>query len=378
MGASAGVGYPRNIFIYESSEKLEDLECCICLNICNDPKQCPNGHMFCKECIENALASQPKCPTCRVDLNRDKLGASLYAKKQINALRVRCPIPHVREDDTCPWTGKVEELPSHMDTCEYQNVKCTNDYCNAYIIRKDVFEHLSTCPYQLVECGLCEQMYVRRDKESHDEECEGKLEACPNDGCGTICVSKDLAAHRTTCEFERIRCRLHEEGLCGEHCPRSLLRRDWCAHLYSPITVDALMENAIRMSKRLREVESASFTEAELIEAKWEGGSRWCRGVVVKRNTDGSYHVKYDDGDEEEAVSAQNIRPRPTSTTTTITTFTAVEVTLVFSSQRPKTVKVRFDPRSGLNGLVLLARESFQIAAQVNAYRYTAFFPTIS
>ena len=189
MGASAGVGYPRNIFIYESSEKLEDLECCICLNICNDPKQCPNGHMFCKECIENALASQRKCPTCRVDLNRDKLGANLYAKKQINSLRVCCPIPHVREDDTCPWTGKVEELPSHMDTCEYQNVKCTNDYCNAYILRKDVFEHLSTCPYQLVECGLCEQMYVRRDKESHDEECEGKLEACPNDGLWyNLCV----------------------------------------------------------------------------------------------------------------------------------------------------------------------------------------------
>ena len=106
-------------------------------------------------------------------------------------------------------------------------------------------------------CGLCEQTYVRRDKESHDEECSGKLEASPNDGCGTICLSKDLAAHRTTCKFERIRCRLHEEGLCGEHCPKTLLWRDWCTYLYSPITVDALMENAVRKSKRRRVVKKS-------------------------------------------------------------------------------------------------------------------------
>jgi hypothetical protein len=36
--------------------------------------------------------------------------------------------------------------------------------------------------------------------------------------------------------------------------------------------------------------------------AKWEGGRKWYLATIESKNTDGTYHVKYDDGDADEAI----------------------------------------------------------------------------
>ncbi|KAJ1451183.1 hypothetical protein M885DRAFT_570320 [Pelagophyceae sp. CCMP2097] len=52
------------------------------------------------------------------------------------------------------------------------------------------------------------------------------------------------------------------------------------------------------------------FRMGEAIEAKYKQGSKWFKGNVVSANPDGTYDVRYDDGDEERAVKAMHIQKR--------------------------------------------------------------------
>ena len=45
--------------------------------------------------------------------------------------------------------------------------------------------------------------------------------------------------------------------------------------------------------------------------ARFKGRARWYPGIVCAANADGTFAVDYDDGDKEEHVLEQHIRPRP-------------------------------------------------------------------
>src|SRR6185312_6509208 len=44
------------------------------------------------------------------------------------------------------------------------------------------------------------------------------------------------------------------------------------------------------------------------IEALFRGGSKWFSGVIDKVNRDGTYDIRYDDGDREPSVPTEKIR----------------------------------------------------------------------
>ncbi|KAG5176716.1 hypothetical protein JKP88DRAFT_170998, partial [Tribonema minus] len=50
------------------------------------------------------------------------------------------------------------------------------------------------------------------------------------------------------------------------------------------------------------------FEVGDRVEARFAGRSRWLRGTVVKRNRDGTCHVRYADGEEERAVEPEMMR----------------------------------------------------------------------
>ena len=55
--------------------------------------------------------------------------------------------------------------------------------------------------------------------------------------------------------------------------------------------------------------EAESLHVGDRVEAKFKGGSKWFSGKIVSVNRDGSYDVRYDDGDEERRVPRDSIRP---------------------------------------------------------------------
>ena len=47
------------------------------------------------------------------------------------------------------------------------------------------------------------------------------------------------------------------------------------------------------------------------MEARYNGGESWYPGKIFTGHPDGTYFVKYDDGDEEDNIPASDIRPEP-------------------------------------------------------------------
>merc|ERR1719487_24294 len=56
---------------------------------------------------------------------------------------------------------------------------------------------------------------------------------------------------------------------------------------------------------------AVSFKRGDHIEARYRGGRRWLPGRVFRDNRDGTYDIRYDDGDEEKGVASSMIRAKP-------------------------------------------------------------------
>lgn len=59
-------GYPSEIFV-NRTEVEKYYECNVCIAVARDPVQCKQGHLFCKMCIERAIATKPICPCDNVE-----------------------------------------------------------------------------------------------------------------------------------------------------------------------------------------------------------------------------------------------------------------------------------------------------------------------
>ena len=97
--------------VVEGKKKFDILMCPICLNILNDPISCNStekSHSFCKQCIEQSLKSNDKCPICREkitdsvilknvnanpedNINENEIGNDLNSPNNVN--QASYPIP---------------------------------------------------------------------------------------------------------------------------------------------------------------------------------------------------------------------------------------------------------------------------------------------
>merc|ERR1711998_396892 len=56
------------------------------------------------------------------------------------------------------------------------------------------------------------------------------------------------------------------------------------------------------------EAEDDDFEEGDKIEARFGGRSRWFKGKIDKKNRDGTFDIRYEDGDKERRVKKDLIR----------------------------------------------------------------------
>ena len=66
-------GFPAEAF---ENAPPKSLECPICFQTLNNPRQCRNAdrpHAFCLSCITTSVHRTPSCPTCREALTVDQL-----------------------------------------------------------------------------------------------------------------------------------------------------------------------------------------------------------------------------------------------------------------------------------------------------------------
>ena len=81
----------------------------------------------------------------------------------------------------------------------------------------------------------------------------------------------------------------------------------------------------------------------ETVEARYKNGSQYYKGNIVSVNSNGTYDIRYDDGDEERNVSAYKIRRKAgAAASTKLREGDAVE------AQAPDTERIRNSEHDGL------------------------------
>ncbi|XP_028393168.1 TNF receptor-associated factor 4-like [Dendronephthya gigantea] len=114
MATNGHSGHPMKWFKDQNAAR-HAYECAICLEVLKDPVQIQDcGHQFCELCIQDILRSDPRCPSCRIDISYAKIFEDQAARRQIKQLHVNCC------NEGCSWMGCLSSLlQDHQNSCNF-------------------------------------------------------------------------------------------------------------------------------------------------------------------------------------------------------------------------------------------------------------------
>ena len=141
----------------------ENFHCSICYNVLKEPRMCRNNeHLFCLDCItEHLRVNSQTCPECNEHLSVDTLRRARVVNNCLSKLKINCD--HASRG--CPEFTCLEELKTHVATCGYAPVLCSNAECGMEINKQDKVHHeTEVCEYRRVKCHDCGQ--IQKDVET--------------------------------------------------------------------------------------------------------------------------------------------------------------------------------------------------------------------
>ena len=154
----------------------EHFHCSICYNVLKDPRMCRNNeHVFCLDCIaEHLKVNSQTCPECNDHLSVDTLRRPRLLTNYLSKLKINCD--HASRG--CPEFISVENLESHLESCGFSPVMCSNENCGMEINKQDKDHHENeVCEYRKVKCQDCGKMQeVVGRLEGSLMELDGKVE----------------------------------------------------------------------------------------------------------------------------------------------------------------------------------------------------------
>ena len=171
---------PEKKYGYDDSRFEKDVDehfhCSICYNVLKDPRMCRNNeHVFCLDCItEHLKVNSHTCPECNEHLSVDTLRRPRLVNNYLSKLKINCD--HARRG--CPEFICVEDLESHVKSCGFSPVMCSNENCGMEINKQDKDHHENeVCEYRKVKCQDCGKMQeVVGRLEGSLMELDGKVE----------------------------------------------------------------------------------------------------------------------------------------------------------------------------------------------------------
>ena len=154
----------------------EHFHCSICYNVIKDPRMChKNEHVFCHDCItEHLKVNTQTCPECNDHLAVDMLRRPRLLTNYLSKLKINCD----HADRGCPEFICVENLESHVESCGFSPVMCSNENCGMEINKQDKDHHENeVCEYRKMKCQDCGKMQeVVGRLEGSLMELDGKVE----------------------------------------------------------------------------------------------------------------------------------------------------------------------------------------------------------
>ena len=247
MAASLKVGGYQCKFI---DELPDDLLCKSCRHVARQPHLASCcGEQFCHTCIAPILQDKKPCPSCKEDTFTIFMNKRDH--RRILALRVCCTM----KDRGCQWTGKVEQLDTHLDVnsgdCQYVDVECP-EKCGQQVQKHQLVTHIANdCPkrdFTCMHCGFKATYEVV--SEQHWPECQNYPVPCPN-RCQIGAVERNtLEDHLKMCCLQVVDCDFSYAG-CNEKLQRQHMEKHIEENTQKHL---ALMAAAsMKMSRKLQE-----------------------------------------------------------------------------------------------------------------------------
>ncbi|XP_052575958.1 E3 ubiquitin-protein ligase PDZRN3 isoform X1 [Peromyscus californicus insignis] len=130
-----------------------DLKCALCHKVLEDPLTTPCGHVFCAGCVLPWVVQEGSCPArCRGRLSAKELNHVLPLKRLILKLDIKCA--HAARG--CDRVVKLQELPEHLERCDFAPARCRHAGCGQLLLRRDVEAHMrDACDARPV--GRCQE-----------------------------------------------------------------------------------------------------------------------------------------------------------------------------------------------------------------------------
>ena len=147
--------------------KVDDnLHCVICTEVLKDPVQCRrNEHHFCRNCIIEHLKHSRNCPTCKDPLTVETLvRPQRFLANTLSNLKISCD----NAQRGCRAVVEIGSLNTHVASCDFSPVPCSNDQCDEIISRRDKEIHENkVCDFRRVKCDYCAQMVLYKNFMQH-------------------------------------------------------------------------------------------------------------------------------------------------------------------------------------------------------------------
>ena len=130
----------------------EHFHCSICFNVPKDARMCKNNeHIFCAACIsQHLIENSHTCPECSEHLTIDTLRRPRVLNNYLSKLKINCDYA----SRGCTEFNCVEDLESHVATCGFAPVLCSNQNCGLVIDKQEKVHHETVaCEYR--KCHDC-------------------------------------------------------------------------------------------------------------------------------------------------------------------------------------------------------------------------------
>lgn len=115
-----GLGDER---IVNANNVSATLRCPICTDVFADPvfsSGRPCQHVFCRDCIGEALDRRERCPVCRAPMISDHLQPHPVIQSLLDELHVCC-------EAGCSWTGRQDAHIAHLENCPSRLLASTRE-----------------------------------------------------------------------------------------------------------------------------------------------------------------------------------------------------------------------------------------------------------
>ncbi len=283
MDTTTSCGFDHDIFLVQPSHFFS---CPICINVVNDPRQCTNGHIFCKSCVTRSLQSHFRCPMCNVDLSENTLAVNLVVKNMVSEMRTSCPsLQNISESGgRCDWTGSTHTREAHyQNDCPERLIVCSSVGCGAELPRRQMDAHLLHCSFRVVLCQGCQMQFPLDTLDFHQTQCACRSIVCMNN-CGKRMEYWEMREHMMIeCPNEWVQCPVLASGNhCTSDCPVELQRKDVLQHVQSisPQMLVEILGGYSALIKHNRELEKANLRELINVElVVIEGSNPSCNGL---------------------------------------------------------------------------------------------------